>query len=899
LSNPILTTKLFSPSLPARRVARPLLVSQLEEGVRLGRRLSLVSAPAGFGKTCLVTEWLAATDHAYAWVSLDEGDNDPVRFFRYLLAALQKVYPGVGESAASLLGGPQQPALESLIAVLVNDLAAAGQPVVLVLDDYHLIRNTNTHQAMQLLIERIPSGMHIVLVTREDPPLGLARLRVRGQMTEIRVADLRFTLEESGQFLETSLGASLPAGSVASLEERTEGWIAGLQLASLSLQGRQDVDEFITAFNGSHHYIIDYLADEVLRRQPPEIREFLGQTAILERMCAEPCDAVIYKGGATPVNDPDGSSSPFSNSASMLSYLEKSNLFLIPLDETRTWFRYHHLFADTLRTESRGNPIKERHARAAHWYELHGYPADAIHHFRAAEDLTSAMRVVEEAASDLVRLGELSTLLAWIDLLPEEWVRSNPVLATYKGMILLIGEHVTEAHSFAASAQDSISDEAPAILRGRLAGLQAFLATAQGDNARTLDLCQQAADLLGEEDDTLLGFILAKLGQSQQQAGDIPAALATFRRALEVVRRIGRGMATAVVYSNLALITQILGRRREAEAICRQGLAECQDSRGRAVPVAILIDVALGVIQYQSNQLDQAESRLNQVMETSRQLGFSTIMVGGRNTLSLIQYARGDHPGAYTSLEETISQAEQAGAQGIARTAASVRADLKLRDGKLDPAAEWLESSHLPFDTIDLQRQTEYFTACRVMARQKRFAEAQQLVDELRRVDVLHGCNAYLIVDWILQADLYAALGDSVRAVQSLERAVRLAAEEDLRRPFLDYGTAVLPLVEQVRGAAPRFVDALVERDPGQEITNSPIEPARVSASEVLEEPLSERELDVLRLLALGLSSRDIAGRLVLSEGTARWHVNNILAKLGVHSRSQAVAAARQLGLIP
>jgi LuxR family maltose regulon positive regulatory protein len=885
----LLSTKFYPPSLPARPVPRSRLVSQLEDGLRLGRRLSLVSAQAGFGKTSLVIEWLASSDHAFTWLSLDEGDNDPVRFFLYLIAALQKIQPDLGDNVVDLLGGPQLPPLESMVTLLVNDLTVVDQLLILVLDDYHSINNTAIHQALQLLLDRLPTSVHLVLITREDPHLALARLRVRGQITEIRSIDLRFTLEESEQFMRSSLGASLPEKFVALLAERTEGWIAGLQLASLSLQGRQDIEEFITAFRGSHHYIIDYLADEVLRRQPAQIREFLIQTAILDRLCADLCNAVVDS--HTPGID-------LSNSSAILNYLENSNLFLIPLDDTRTWFRYHHLFVDYLITESRPETRKAGHARAAAWYDQHGYPADAIHHYRLAGDMGSVQRLVQAAAPDLIRRGELNTLLTWIDYLPDERVRADPGLSSYKGMILLIGERAQEAEVYAQAASANLKDEAPPSLRGRLASLQAFLATAQGDNAHSLELYKQAAVLLDEEDDTLLSFVLAKLGQAQQQAGNIPAAQATFRRAVAVSRRVGRGLATAVVYSNLAIMTQILGQRREAQAICEQGLNVCRDSKGRLAPIAVLIDVALGTIHYQANQLDDSEACLKRVMEISRQMGLSTIMVGGRNTLSLIQYARGDHLGADASLEETVRLAQQAGAQGIAQAAAGLRADLQLRDGNLQAAAAWLESSHLPLDHLDLQRQSEYFTACRVMVRQKRHREAQQLIDMLRQSDEMHGCNGYLIIDWILQADFYAALGDFVRAVQTLEKAVRLAAQEDYRRPFLDYGADVLPLLVQIRGIAPIFIDQVLSGETQSETAQSLPQSIPPSAPVILAEPLTEREMDVLRLLAQGLTSRQIAERLVVSEGTARWHVNNIIGKLGVHNRTQAVAAARQSGLL-
>lgn len=397
-----------------------------------------------------------------------------------------------------------------------------------------------------------------------------------------------------------------------------------------------------------------------------------------------------------------------------------------------------------------------------------------------------------------------------------------------------------------------------------------------------------------------MSFVLAKLGQVQQQAGDVAAAQATFQRGLAVARKSGSGMARAIVYSNLALVTYICGQRHRAEAVCRQGFEDCRDARGRLMPISVLIDVAMGLIEYQANQLAEAEQSLQRVMQVSQQLGFSTIMVGGRNTLALIQFALGNPAGAYAGLEETIRLAKQAGIEVMVRPAASVRANLDLRQGHLEQASEWLAASDLPLRPLDAQRETEYYPACQVLVRQKRFKEAQDVLDQLLALDETQGSQAYLLVDYILQAGLNSAAGDSVRALQALEQAVRLAAGEEYRRPFLDYGWELAELLSQLRGLAPLFIDSILGAQPAAVAAPAllPGPAPRNTPPVLLEEPLSERELDVLRLLALGLSNRAIAERLVLTEGTARWHANNIYSKLGVHSRTQAVALARDLKLI-
>jgi LuxR family maltose regulon positive regulatory protein len=893
LATPLLTTKLYVPPPRPNLVPRPRLIERLDAGLHLGHRLTLISAPAGFGKTTLVTDWLHGADGStpslsVAWLSLDEEDNDPARFFTYLIAALQKIDGDIGQATQSLLGAPQPPPVESLVTMLINDIAATPTRFALVLDDYHLIHTALIHDGIEFLLAHQPPHMHLIIVARTDPPLPLPRLRVRGQMTEIRADDLRFTAQEAAAFLDRALGLPLDAEMAAALEARTEGWIAGLQLAALSMQGRtaERVADFVAAFSGSNRHVIDYLAEEVLAQQPEEIRDFLRQTAILDRLSAPLCDAVCSMGTGVTGRDDSGV---------MLKRLERANLFLIPLDEQHRWYRYHRLFADFLRTELERQRATGLHLKAAHWFEAHGLLPEAVRHALAyttgSGDVDEAARIITLAGSQALFGGAFITLLSWLDALPDEIVRSRGGLASLKAWALFMTGQADAGKSYARSAEACLAEAGDPVSRGWLLSLRCYVA----DVREVLHLAREALDLLGDADPLSRGGTLFMLGDAQDAVGDVAGAIQTFREALDVGQRHDNPLVAATALGHLAVSMNRQGRRREALALCRRGVEQYVDARGRPLPLAGLIYVALGAIEYEANDLVPAHQHLQMGLGLGQQSAARRIVLYSLEALAQLQHAMRETETALATIQEARLLAFQANERVWIDASAAIEADLQLKQGNVLAAERWAETAHLlPTEFPDAARESEYFTVARLLLAQNRPEEAQALLARLERSALLGGRQRSLITITILRALAEQALGDEAEALDTLERALSLAASEDYRRAFLDEGLAVASLLLQLRArrgrtVAPAFVDNLLE---GFAVGTKERQP------EPLIEPLSEREIRVLRLMAADLSSPEIAEALVIAVSTARSHIKRIYRKLDVHSRYEAIERARALDLL-
>jgi LuxR family maltose regulon positive regulatory protein len=559
MSTPLLTTTLYIPPARPNLVPRPRLLRRLDEGLRLGHRLTLVSAPAGFGKTTLVTEWVCSLSREVAWLSVDEEDNDPKRLFTYLIAALRQIGGEIGHAARSLLNAPQQPPAESIVTLLLNDLLAGSEEFILVLDDYHFIKARQVHDALAFLLDHQPPAMHLVLVTRHDPPLPLALLRARGQISEIRERDLRFTPEEASAFLRQTMGLSLTSEAVKALEARTEGWITGLQLAALALQedpGSADAESFVAGFTGDDRYVMDYLIAEVLQRQPPAMREFLRQTAILDRLSASLCNAVVkikdwnLEGGKQPIA---GLRSLVSRpqSQAFLEYLDQANLFIVPLDNRRQWYRYHRLFAEFLRTTLDPEVEKSLHRRAARWYEDEGLLSRAIQHALAyasiSEDWNDAERLIRLAAEETVQKGGLLTLGNWLDALPEASVRAGGALAIYRAWVMALNGELSRAAEYTQAAEKCLDrSKASAAERGKLLTLRSFIAVfGPQDYEAALDLAAGALQLLEEDQVYWRVMALWAMAESQERTRNVTEAIATLREA----RRTGRLLAGQLFFA--------------------------------------------------------------------------------------------------------------------------------------------------------------------------------------------------------------------------------------------------------------------------------------------------------------------------------------------------------------
>jgi LuxR family maltose regulon positive regulatory protein len=895
MTTPLLTTKLYIPPLRPNLVPRPRLVERLNAGLCLGHRLTLIAAPAGFGKTTLLSEWVAGLDRPVAWLSLDKSDSDPARFFTYLIAALRQLDKDVGQAAQSLLGSPQMPSPESLAATLVNDIAASPTHFVLVLDDYQLIHTRLIHDALAFLLDRQPPQMHLLIATRTDPPLPLPRLRVRGQMTEIRADDLRFTEEEAATFLNQALGLPLGAEKIVALEARTEGWIAGLQLAALSMRGRGDVASFVEAFSGSNRHVIDYLTEEVLAQQPEEIRDFLRQTSILDRFCAPLCDAVRKADESADRRTDQPPLRPSADSQTLLEHLERQNLFLVPLDDRREWYRYHRLFADFLRTELTPEQSATLHLRAAHWFEAHDLLPEAANHVlahaTATEDTDEAVRVITLAGSRALSEGALVTLLGWLDALPDEAVRASGWLASFKAWSLLMTGQSEMALSYIQSAEASLEHDASPVDRGRVLSLRC----AVSDAKEVLRMAPQALELMGDADPLSRTATLFILGDAQDAVGDVTGADETFREAYHLSQRHSHQIIAAVALAHLAISINVQGRRREALAICQRGAKQYTDRRGHPLPVAGLLYVVLGELAYEANDLAGAHQYLQTGLELGQQSATTLVVLYSLEALAQVQCALGHGQEAVATIQEAQTLASQTGEFEWRGSGAAIEAHLQLRQGNVQAARQWAESTDLPLtEPLDQTRKYEYTNYVRVLLALGRAREAQTLLARLERAAREDGRHRHLLTIHIQQALAAHRLGSEAKALAYLEQALRLAAPEDYVRAFLEEDAALAQLLPHARHVAPEFLDELLAAWG----VSPPYSHAPALIAQPLVDPLTDRELEVLRLMAADLSAPEMARELVIAVSTVRSHIKHIYGKLDAHSRYEAVERARELDLV-
>ncbi len=908
MTTPLVTTKLYIPQPRPSLVPRPRLLQKLGEGLRMGRRLTLISAPAGYGKTTLVSAWLHSADWLSAWLSLDEGDNDPVRFFTYLVAALKQVDDEMVQAVQSLLRAPQSPPAESLVTALINGIAAAPNSFVFVLDDYHTIIGLAAHEAVGFLLERQPPQMHLVIVTRQDPPLPLSRLRGRGQVTEIRQSDLRFTPEEAATFLNQSMGLNLAASDVATLEERTEGWIAGLQLAALSMQGHdaEDTARFIAGFSGRHHFILDYLTDEVLKRQPEPVQTFLLQTSILERMCAPLCDAVVG-------DIADQTQYPISNiqsSREVLEYLEHANLFLVPLDDERKWYRYHHLFAELLRArlqETRPDQVLELHRRAATWYEQNGLASEAVHHALATRDFAPAADVIERAILRITTWSstDVAELLRWLQALPDDVVRTKPWLQLFTSRALYTTGQWEAAELIQQELDQWLQDHPEAPDAERVMGLvvadRASYAAVHGDVRQAMEFARRAMAHLPKDDAIAQIRAPAILGMACLRAGDVAEASEAFSQTIATAVAADIGFTAAPLACNLAETQIVQGQLRQAMQTCDEAvkLGTVDGSLHSAAGFAGLVRAK---ILYEWNDLPAAERHVSQGLEILSRGGITETFGTGHARLAQIKQARGDSAGALAEVQRAVEFAQRSKIRRLSILASAYRARIWLAQGELDLATRWADDYRQIGETEYL-REFEDLTLARVLLAQAKPSDALTLLDTLMSPAEAAGRMGPVIEILALRGLAHQAVGDSSGALGAMERALKLAEPEGYVRVFIDEGAPMARLLHEAaqQGIAPEYTARLLAAFELEAVAvaapTTDHKPAMFKPS-ILIEPLTDREMEVLHLLADGLSNREIARKLFLSPHTVRTHTYNIYGKLGVHSRMQAVARARELGLL-
>lgn len=908
MTPPVISTKLFIPPPGRKRVPRPRLNSRLNAG--LHGKLTLISAPAGFGKTTLVSEWLASVERPVAWLSLDPRDNDPSRFLIYLLSALRTIAPSLGQGLLGILQSPQPPPVESVLASLLNDLTAYPDPFLLVLDDVHVLDNAALAPALTFLLDHQPPQMHLVLVTRQDPPLALGRLRARGQLTELRAADLRFAPAEASRFLNQVMGLNLSTDDIRALETRTEGWIAGLQLAALALQGhtathgQQDKRTFIQSFTGSHRYVMDYLMEQVLQQQPESIQNFLLRTSILDRMCGPLCDAVLAEPNAE-------SSSPISPPSSVvLESLERANLFLIPLDDERRWYRYHHLFADLLRQRlnqippssangSAGASIAALHIRSSQWYEDNGSNLEAFQHAAAANDIDRAERLMTQKVMPFHLTAGVTPILEWLGSLPTSILDARPWLWVSFGAIQLIsgrtdgveqrlqaGETALQASGLLTPDGLPATDRQPIVLHlvGQIASARATLALTRYDVDAMLAHSSRALEFL-QPSTVPYHTALWVQGFAHSVLGERAKARRSFNEGISVSRAYGDIFSTILSTIGLGNIQERDNELHEAADTYRLVLELAGDN-----PQQIIHEAHLGLarVLYQWNDLDGAERHGAQALYLAQQYDTQVIdrHLYCQIFLARLKLARGDVSGATALLAQTEASARQPHFAHRLREIAAVQVLALLRAGNIEHAAQLADEYSLPRSQV------------RIHLAQGDASAALALLEPLRREDEATGWQDERLKLTLLKALAHQFLNDHAKAIKALREALELAEPGGYIRIFLDEGPPMAQLLQTdaARDLMPHYVAGLLSAfaaAPAALPTSIPSSP-----ESSLVEPLSPRELEILTLLARGLSNQEISDRLHLALNTVKGHNRRIFDKLQVQRRTEAIARARDLGLL-
>ncbi len=936
MATPMLTTKLYLPPSRPNVVPRPRLIEQLDAG--LGRKLTLISAPAGFGKSTVVSTWIAARKDRrpfdrVAWLALDERDSDPNRFLAYLIAALQTVVPGLGAGVAGVLQSPQPPqepaAREVLLTALLNEISAipantstatgapaqenAGPALILILDDYHLLESSAVDQALTFLLDHLPPQLQLVIVTREDPSLPLARYRVRGQLTEVRASDLRFTLAEAAAFLNQVMGLTLAGAEIAALESRTEGWIAGLQLAALSLQGRADTSTFIQAFTGDHHFILDYLIEEVLQHQPARVRSFLLQTAILDRLSGPLCAAVTAA-------EADKTSE---TSRAMLEELARNNLFVIPLDDKRQWYRYHHLFADVLQARAMAeqpDQVPLCHRRASDWYEEHGLRADAIRHALAAKDFGRAAALIELAWPEMDGRFQSATWLGWAKALPADFVHPRPVLSVAYGWALLNCGALEAAEEWfglaerwldptAAQSAMVITDATQwRILPASLATARAYQTQARGDIPSSVKYGQQALTLLAADDHQRRGPAAALLALAQWANGDLEDAYQTLATAMANFQKVGNlHFALSGTYG-LGDIRTVQGRLHDAIKIYQQVLTLALTQGEPLLRGTAELYLGLSELYLEQGALTVAQQHLLRSEELGEKAGLPNWHYRHCRVAARFKASAGDLVGALDRLDAAEGYFQPSPVPDV-QPLAALRARVWIAQGRLQDAQRWVQVQGLSVDDdLHFLREFEHITLARLLIAQHKhsrdegsLAAAMALLARLLHAAEGGGRCGSVIEILVLQAVAYAAQGNLSAALAPLERALTLAEPEGYVRRFVDEGLPMAQLLAAVaaQGILPAYTGKLLAAlgtVAPPHLAAAP--PAAATHSSALIEPLSERELEVLQLLGTALNGPEIAQRLMVSLNTMRTHTKNIFSKLGVNNRRAAVQRAAELHLL-
>lgn len=878
----ILTTKLFIPPSRPNAIHRAQLLDRLSAG--LHRKLTLISAPAGFGKTTLVSEWIASEGHPAAWLSLDALDSDPTRFLTYLIAAVQTVAPEVGTELRAALTSPQPPAIESVLPVLINDLANVPSHLIVVLDDYHLIESSEIDNALAFLIGHLPPQIHVFVTTREDPQLPLHGLRANGQLNELRSGDLRFTTTEAAEFLNQTIGLELSPQDVAALDSRTEGWIAGLQMAGLSLQGSDNPTSFISSFSGSHRFVLDYLLEEVWKRQPESVHHFLRCTSILNRVCGSLCDAVVRD--------------PSISGQHMLEYLERSNLFLGPLDNERHWYRYHHLFGEMLQQRlhhsvaESGEDIADLHLRASLWFEENHLELEAFQHAIAANDVERAERLIAGSGVPLYVRGGVTPVLNWLESLPAATLDARPRLWVEFATALGVIGRFTRVEAILQSAERALQNHPPSeskhVLLSRIADLRGLASLLAFDPAVVETIITQTRSRLEQMHNVTHPGRAAgywKLGLAYQVQGNRVKARLAQTEAIASSEATGNNHINVLATTCLGNMQELDGQLHLAATTYQRVLQMVGQPPG---PVACEAHVGLARIHCEWNELDLAEEHGKRSVHLARQLEIASF-VSSEVFLAQLSLARSDISSATSILDRTERDVHELNFPFRLPQIAAAQASTLLRSGAIEAAEQLAGLYDLPLvqARVHLDR-AEPARALATLDSRRQHPESED--SALEQLKVL-----------ILKAIAHQATGDQQSAMHHLSEALALGEVEGFVRVFIDEGLPMKALlsVANKAGIRPGYTRKLLDAyTNGVHVPGSYLEMQQIGTSPSLIEPLSRREVEILQLVAEGLSNKEISERLFLSLATVKGHNLVIFRKLQVQRRTEAVARARDLGLI-
>ncbi len=902
----LLSTKLSIPHINLS-IPRPHLINQLNK--RIESKLTLISAPAGFGKTTLLSNWAQQASLPVAWLTLDRDDNGQGRFWIYFMAAIQTVQPEIGANVLSVLSLPKPPPIDSVLTMLINQVARLSDPFALVLDDYHEVQVGEIHRALTFLLDHLPDQMHLIIASRVAPSLSLSRLRARGQLSELRASDLRFSLDETASFFNEVMELKLSSENLYTLNKHTEGWITGLKIAALSMQKREDVSNFIKTFTGIDRYIGDYLAEEIINQQPKDVQDFLLQTSVLEWLTAELCDAVTSR----------------ANSQAMLEHLDRSNLFIVPLDDQRRWYRYHQLFAEALRESlKRSQPEQEPILleKAAGWYEHNGFLEQAVKCFLTAGDYERAATLISQNAAYYVYRGEAAVLQHWLESFPDNIVHRWPTLFIFRAWTAMAsGLNFSEAEANLQRVERILAKtDSPDVpldvgtarsLVGAIAAIRTYCMRLRGNMPAAIANAKTALENLPEDDLIMRSWASWNLGEAYRFSGDVN----NWSKALTEARMISQasGILTVALLANdnYAELQMMQGQLRQAFKTWQEMLGLCQErSNGRPIPLLSTIYAGLGRVLYEWNELDLAAQYLEQGIELARLGELAEVLMENHITLARARYSQGDLRGALQAMDaiEHLIQTHVESRHSI--RAMAYRAYMVLTGGDADAANDWIRMRDLSIDgPLSFTRETEYLVLARVLTYQNRPDEAVHLLERMQENAEPAGRVDCLLKILSLQAAALEKAGKTARAMVVLEKALSLGEPGGYIRVFVNSEDPMARLVNHaaIRGLMPDYVKRLRAAFNGNPVKSSYRQPSGEHLNErfterpgaQLIEPLSDREIEILRLFPARLSSREIANELGISVYTVRTHIKTIYSKLNAHSHNQAIELARAQNLLP